>query len=136
MNNTYHWAFPLIGKPYQLGAQGPDAFDCWGLVRWAFVNHLGVPDMPAIDVGSTQNLLAIRHAAGVSGWHPIADKKPKVNDVALMDSIDGKHVGIVARANGGLGLVHAYELAGVTFTALNDLKYLGFKNFSYWRKSV
>jgi cell wall-associated NlpC family hydrolase len=21
----------LIGKPYQLGARGPDAFDCWGL---------------------------------------------------------------------------------------------------------
>src|SRR6187399_3217256 len=23
----------LIGKPWRLGARGPDAYDCWGLVR-------------------------------------------------------------------------------------------------------
>ncbi len=34
-------AYSAIGRPYQWGAAGPDAFDCSGLMLWAFA-HAGV----------------------------------------------------------------------------------------------
>ncbi len=35
------WALSAIGRPYVWGAAGPDAFDCSGLVMWAYA-HVGV----------------------------------------------------------------------------------------------
>ena len=43
-----HWAEDLIGCPWVAGGRGPDAFDCWGLVRWCWGRHFGieVPEIP------------------------------------------------------------------------------------------
>jgi peptidoglycan DL-endopeptidase CwlO len=35
------WALSAIGRPYVWGAAGPDAFDCSGLVMWAYA-HVGI----------------------------------------------------------------------------------------------
>jgi peptidoglycan DL-endopeptidase CwlO len=35
------WAMTQIGKPYVWGAAGPDAYDCSGLVMWAYA-HVGI----------------------------------------------------------------------------------------------
>lgn len=66
-----HWAFDLIGRPYDLGAGGPDSFDCWGLVRWVFKNVHGI-ELPMVAVGESGNERAIRSAIDVSGWSPVA----------------------------------------------------------------
>lgn len=36
-----------LGKPYQFGARGPDAYDCWGLVR-AVYRGVGI-DLPEFE---------------------------------------------------------------------------------------
>ncbi|MFF9767434.1 NlpC/P60 family protein [Streptomyces sp. NPDC014636] len=36
------YAMDQLGKPYQWGAQGPDAYDCSGLTSWAW-SHAGTP---------------------------------------------------------------------------------------------
>lgn len=130
-----HWASELIGRPYKLGAQGPDAFDCWGFVRYAFIHHLGVPDMPQVHVGESNNFSTIRDSAAKSGWHPVATRSPLENDVVLMDSFIGKHIGLVAKANHKLGVLHCVEGVGVTFNEFYQLRSLGFKNLTYWRKT-
>jgi peptidoglycan DL-endopeptidase CwlO len=35
------WALTQVGKPYVWGAAGPDAYDCSGLVMWAYA-HVGI----------------------------------------------------------------------------------------------
>src|ERR1700730_18532074 len=35
------WALSKVGSPYVWGAAGPDAFDCSGLVMWAYA-HVGI----------------------------------------------------------------------------------------------
>ena len=135
-----HWAAELIGKPYQLGAQGPDAFDCWGLVRYAFEHAHGIV-MPVIEVGrgddpTLDNVLAIKRAAAVSGWKPCADRAPAENDIVLMNSIGGKHVGTMVRANGALLLLHAVERVGVCAQPLVDLQRTGFHGFVFWRREA
>ena len=35
-------ALAQLGKPYILGTEGPETFDCSGLVQWTYRNALGV----------------------------------------------------------------------------------------------
>lgn len=37
-----------VGKPYVWGANGPDSFDCSGLVRYVYKNALG-KDIPRVS---------------------------------------------------------------------------------------
>ncbi|MHB1487331.1 MAG: C40 family peptidase, partial [Acidimicrobiales bacterium] len=41
VQTVLYWANRALGKPYVYGGAGPDAFDCSGLVMWAFA-HAGV----------------------------------------------------------------------------------------------
>ena len=38
----------LIGKPYKIGARGPDEFDCYGLARHIQISRVGI-DMPDVQ---------------------------------------------------------------------------------------
>lgn len=133
-----HWAAPLIGLPYRRGACGPDEFFCWGLVRWVFENIHGI-QMPMVAIGQVEdgtsdNVAAIKRAARVSGWRPSHTKCPEEDDIVIMTSIDGTHVGVMVRANGGLFLLHALEGVGVCLQSLPDLALLGFRDFNFWRR--
>lgn len=44
-----HFACKYIGLPWVAGAQGPDEFDCWGMVRWILKHEYGI-DVPAVNV--------------------------------------------------------------------------------------
>ncbi len=128
-----HWAAALIRRPYQLGAAGPDAFDCWGLVRHVFSKHLGV-QMPVVDVGVQADQAAhIRAAAQASGWRPVATLLPAEHDIALMQGPQGRHVGVMVRVDGNLRLLHAVAGAGVCLTTLAQARLMGFSAPAFWR---
>lgn len=134
-----HWALNLIGLPYKLGASGPDEFDCWGLVRWVFENVHGI-QMPVIQVGQTDpstpaNLAAIRQAALVSGWRPTPLGSIAIeNDILLMTGLEGRHVGVMVAANGGLFFLHCIDRVGVCLQPLQELRRAGFRDFTSWRR--
>lgn len=128
-----HWAFDLIGRPYDLGAGGPDSFDCWGLVRWVFKNVHGI-ELPMVAVGESGNERAIRSAIDVSGWSPVAGDAEE-NDIATMDGPDGKHVGIVLIVNGSAVLLHSLERIGVCVQPVTDLGRAGFHSIVLWRRT-
>ena len=140
MNQTMHWATELIGLPYSRGACGPDAFDCWGLVRHVFEQVHGIT-MPAIAVGqgddpTLDNVIAIKRAAAVSGWQPSGDRLPAEHDIVLMSNVHGRHVGVMVQANGALLLLHCIERTGVCAQPLADLARTGFHGFTFWRREV
>lgn len=137
MTEQMHWATELIGVSYGAGACGPDAFDCWGLVRYVFRTVHGI-DMPVVSVGrvgdeSAENVAAIKRAAEVSGWRPSSDTAPAEHDIVLMNSPTGRHVGVVVYANGALLLLHCSEGLGVCVQPLADLARMGFTGFTFWR---
>lgn len=137
---TMHWAADLIGKPYRKAACGPDAFDCWGLVRYVFehVHGIAMPHISVgqIDDGSADNVAAIKQAAAVSGWRPSDDGWPAEHDIVLMSGIDGRHVGVMVRDNGPLMLLHSIEPMGVCVQPLGDLPRAGFTGFVFWRRDA
>lgn len=137
MNTQMHWAADLIGLPYRRGAHGPDAFDCWGLVRHIFEQVHGIT-MPAIAIGqlddpTLENVVAIKRAAEVSGWKPSGDTQPAEHDIVLMSSVEGRHVGVIVLVSGSLLLLHCIERVGVCVQPIVDLQRMGFHGFTFWR---
>lgn len=131
-----HWAAGLIGLPWVAGAQGPHAFNCWGLVRHVVRLRRGV-EMPVVNVedGSADNVAAIKQAAAAGGWRLIGEGAPQEGDIVLMRGIDGRHVGYMIEANGRLELLHSMEGVGVVSQPLRDVAASGFQGFETWRRA-
>lgn len=72
------------GKPYVYGAEGPNAYDCSGLV-WAACRKIGVYNGPRFTADSSM-LQALQDVI-------VQDGKPQVGDIVLWS---GHHVGVVS----------------------------------------
>ena len=82
-------ALTRVGAPYSWGATGPDAFDCSGLIKWAFLqNGKSLPR-------SSQALAA--------GGQPVATTEVQPGDIVTFYS-DASHAGIYI---GDGNMVHA-----------------------------
>lgn len=78
------WAGEYVGLPYRDRGRGPDAFDCWGLVRHVLIERadLPVPDCAqqyqgAGDLSGTERAFADYLGA----WVPV--QQPQRFDVAV-----------------------------------------------------
>lgn len=137
---TAHWALGLIGLPWEMGATGPSAFDCWGLVRHVQREQFG-REMPAVTIGSEEasNWAAIRSMVNRSdlGWHVVKDAK--AGDVVTMKGVAGPHVGVVIEVGRHLKVLHSVGAPkqknnmGVVATPLNALSAMGYSRVEIWR---
>jgi len=82
-------ALTRLGDPYVWAAAGPDAFDCSGLVVWAF-------QQAGVSLPHSSQMLA-------SGGQPVSQEQMQPGDVITYYS-DASHVGIYV---GGGRIVHA-----------------------------
>lgn len=105
----------LIGRPYKVGAQGPEVFDCWSLTRHV-QRHLYGRELPAFQAPDDAGLQAI--AGFIAGhperrrWRPV----PCAIDGALVSMFRmgiGHHIGTFLDLDGGL-VLHALPACGVT----------------------
>ena len=107
------YALSRIGCPYVWGAEGPDAFDCSGLVRWAYLQ---------IGMSLPHQTEALYHAADAR--LPVSEAQPgDVLWVGYGDGFNG-HVGI-ALNEGGTKYVHAPTF-GAFVRDTDDLAWAGF----------
>ena len=109
------YALSRIGCPYVWGAAGPDAFDCSGLVRWAYLQ---------VGMSLPHQTEALYNAA--KARLPVSQAQP--GDVLWVGYGDGYngHVGIACNA-GGTHYVHA-----PTFGArVRDTDCLGWAGFTH-----
>lgn len=131
---TMHWAADLIGKRYAVGAQGPDAFDCWGLVRYVLEHHYGIA-VPEFDVPPDNWVEAntlMTSAAELANWRNV----PAMADgqvVMMARRRHPVHIGLAVVANGRLGVLHCAQPAGVLFQALPGLQAAGWGRLTHYR---
>jgi cell wall-associated NlpC family hydrolase len=108
-----------IGKPWQLGAVGPHAYDCWGLVRAALGDLFGihVPELAAhLGIGSVAQTPVIAQAALRTGhWTELA--APTAGAVVAFYDIAGnvRHVGLCLWAD---TVLHTRRGAGARLDCL------------------
>jgi len=97
----------LIGKPFERGARGPDAFDCWGLVLEMY-RRAGVN---APDFASPGTVEAIAHLieGQVGEWHRVDPRTPGAVLLFRVDGV-GAHVGL---SLGSDKFLHCIEPVGV-----------------------
>lgn len=93
------WWGDLVGLPFRDGGRGPDAYDCWGLVRHVYCRQLGI-DLPDYGEISAKDLVRVaremRRGAD-DGWR--VPPVPRAYDVCLMRGGRGGaavlHVGVM-----------------------------------------
>lgn len=128
-----HWAEAYLGKPWESGAQGPDSYNCWGLVRAVAKAQFGY-EPPLIAIDENQGI-SVRKAFKS---HPEHNKylpvnTPKAGDIVeLGTKKDLWHVGIWLDVDSG-GVLHSVQGSGVIFNDLRHLKLMGFTQLNFWR---
>lgn len=130
-----HWATEYIGKPWALGAQGPDAYDCWNFVRTVMRDRFNVA-MPDVHVAQTLESTAGQLETNEERQNWTRILTPREGDVVLLArSRLPVHIGICVIANGSLGVLHCVQGAGVMFQRIDKLKFSGWGSLQFYRRT-
>lgn len=127
------WAADQIGKRYEEGADGPDAYCCWGLVRVACIMRHGVLIPVAPD--NREQSASVAAKCQSLGWRRVdqAFHGAGDGDVVLMRNAEGRpHAGIAIAVGPRIELLHA-QYGGVVRQPLLDMHLLGFHSPQVWR---
>lgn len=138
------WVVPLLGRPWRPAACGPDAFYCWGLVRYVYRERFG-RDLPDFEVSQWRLRgyadMFLEQQESSTNWQQVPH--PRHGDVVLL----GRnrvitHCGMWVGPEGMRGSVlHCIEPAqqgrmgasGVVAQPLIAVKCFGWGRIEYYR---
>ena len=107
------------GKPWRAEADGPDAYDCKGLVR-AVQRRVWSRDVPALLYPQILDFAQLRDACSRQGWHLTQDK-PQPGDIIEVKGTQGPHVGVFVMSGRRLKVLHCVQNLGVRLNTLDEL---------------
>lgn len=129
----------LIGQPYQLGASGPDAWDCYHLTQ-----HLqrelygyGMPDLPSVAATTRAQAEAMLAHPERGNWREIPDHEARDGDIVLMGNVLRRdfHLGtFVVPTTAGV-VIHVDQGRGVVADDLPGLRSIGFTYTRLFRRA-
>lgn len=124
----------LVGKPWEPCATGPDAFDCWGLVRYVYKHKLGIL-LPDLEVNPLTDPLRVREifrgGPALSAWTHI----PRPVDYGIVVMAEGRafcHVGLFLACDGGV-VLHTSQRTGCVVDKLAHLQRSVYQRFRFYR---
>lgn len=130
-----HWATEYIGLPWEYGARGPRAYDCWNFVCVVMKNNFSI-QMPNVEYEPNWKDAAykLNTAENRKNWREVP--KPVEGDITFMGrSRYPVHIGIWINANGSQGVLHCMDRIGVHFTTQNMLVASGWGLLEHYRHS-
>lgn len=122
----------LIGLPYRVGARGPDAYDCWGLV---------VACCPWLPDDWADEGLAVRKVVRIIEEQETDTRWQRENEaceggIAIFGTgVRATHTGLLWPVLGGFRVIHALPKAGVMSHPLHAMERMGLrlKGIYTWR---
>ena len=128
----------LIGRPYRIGATGPDAFDCYGLARHvqeAFY-EVPMPELPFVAATTRQQAEAMLSHAERQNWREIAEHEAQDGDLVLMGNVAKRdfHLGTYVVPGTAGVVLHIDEKNGVVADDLPSLRSIGFRYLRIFRR--
>jgi cell wall-associated NlpC family hydrolase len=121
----------LIGLPWKSGANGPDAYDCWGIAQ-AVQGRLFLRQLPDIRINAEDVRTVMREIATTKArmsWTR-ADGPTHGRLVEMSSGRHPYHVGVYLDVDGG-GILHSQNPAGVCFDRIATLQAAGWRRFTY-----
>lgn len=120
-----------LGKPWRVGTNGPDAFDCWG---WAqFVQHNGfhryIETISEPPANPRELIEFVKNHAARKSWREVS-KPVHGGLVELAHNTRPFHIGVYLDIDGG-GITHAAPRIGVTFDTVLALRAAGWRRFTF-----
>jgi hypothetical protein len=128
-----HWAEAFFGARWQLGAQGPETFDCWSFFRHVQRARYGI-EVPLVMVPESGPRAYTRAFQAHLEWeHWVRVDRPEDGDAVPM-SLNTRihHIGIWLAADGG-GVLHCLEGGGVAFSTLGALRAALWRRIEFYR---
>lgn len=121
----------LIGLPWKRAANGPNAFDCWGLsqiVQLKVFNR----QLPDIKIATEDVRDVIKEVATTSARKSWKKIDGPVHG-AIVEMTSGRypyHIGVYLDIDGG-GILHCHNPSGVCFDRIASLEAAGWRRFIY-----
>lgn len=124
-----HWAAQYYRRhhPYVEGGEGPDGYNCWGLVRHIQRAHYG-RELPAVAHDIEVPRALVREV--LCGWRR-AERPSDGDGVIMRRPTEDLHVGVWLDLDGGR-VIHCIEGAGVVLSTLLHLYLAGFGRIEYY----
>ena len=128
-----HWAALYVGKPYRLGARGPDAYDCWGLLLDVYQRQFGIvlPTLPGISAATAVKISREIDLASKEEWDEVQTPFDGCA-VAMSQSKAYHHVGIFVEADGSK-ILHASDNYRVVIESTKRIALRGFRKIAYFK---
>jgi cell wall-associated NlpC family hydrolase len=128
----------LLGRPYVVGADGPDAFDCYGLARHVLREVYGEA-LPAITRATAEPRAVARAILGHperARWERVP--QPFDGALVLMGNIQGRdfHLGVAVADGRQMLVLHTDDGPGVIADDLMSLPARGFHNITFFRRKA
>jgi len=131
-----NWASPYIGKPWVLGAKGPEAYDCLGLVQTVYKEQFGLildESLENLNVSDASQILSTLNTDLEIRTKWSRQIVPKNGDlVAMSRSNLYHHVGIFVESYGGY-VLHAVDLRSVILDPVKNLTGVLWSKVHYYR---
>lgn len=115
-----------IGIPFEYKGRGPDAYDCYGLLRKLYQEHRGIL-IPDYNSETEVERIAMQFSAGIEDWVEVEKRE----GVAVLMRVSGlgAHVGYVI---GDGKFIHTWErTGGVAIERLDTWKNLIIGYYDY-----
>lgn len=123
------WVTNYLGKPWENGARGPNAFDCWGLVYDVYKNVLNkqLPIHPGADA---KNRFKVNSLICLHKTSYIQLQEPEDFCIVLMyQNKVSHHVGLYIEKH----ILHSQDGVGVTASTIPNLTSSTFRRFEYFK---
>jgi len=132
-----HWVCDYLGKPHVPGARGPEAFDCWGLVRDIYERRFNIdlpfyPGLPREPTPADTRLMLKEIRNELKEDWVVSEKPFDGCAVAMSQSQVYHHVGLYMEADGAK-VLHCWDGSAVVLDTLPRLRLKGLKKITFYR---
>lgn len=131
-----HWAHDYIGIPWEYGARGPHAYDCWGFVCEIERVHFKVLLPPVNDIENAKTAINLLKSHNeLANWDRVDN--PVEGDLVMMARARfPAHIGVCIHANRESGVLHCLRGSGVIFQPFKAMRMAGWGSLMYYRRKV
>lgn len=128
----------LIGRPYRIGATGPDTFDCYGLARHvqAALYAVPMPSLPFVAATTRAQAEAMLTHEERRNWREIPEHEARDGDLVLMGNVAKRdfHLGTFVIPGTAGVVLHVDQHAGVVADDIPALRSVGFNYLRIFRR--